>query len=53
MPDLLPPWVIKSTLVISTLALVDVFLYMVCVRVERRNRAHGLKSSASVPDVQS
>jgi hypothetical protein len=53
MQDLLQPWVIKSALVISALALIDVFLYMVCVRVERRNRVHGLKSSPSVPNVQS
>jgi len=53
MQDLLQPWVIKSTLVISALAVIDVFLYMVCVRVERRNQVHGLKSSSSVPDVQS
>lgn len=51
MLELLQPWVIKSTLVISALALIDVFLYMVCVRVERRK--HGLSSSPSVPNVQS
>ena len=38
MLELLQPWVIKSALIISALALVDVFLYMVCVRVERRER---------------
>jgi hypothetical protein len=38
MLDLLPPWAIKATIVISALALVDVLLYMACVRVERRKR---------------
>ena len=36
MLDLLPPWAIKAILVISGLVLLDVLLYMLCVRVERR-----------------
>jgi hypothetical protein len=37
MPDLLQPWVIKSILVISALAVFDVLLYMLCTRLERRS----------------
>ena len=40
MPDMLQPWVIKSTLVISALALINVGLYMARVRLERRQRSH-------------
>jgi hypothetical protein len=40
MLDMLQPWVIKSTLVISALALVNVALYMARVRLERRERSN-------------
>ena len=39
MLDLLQPWVIKSTLIISALVLVDVVLCMLCARLERRKEA--------------
>jgi len=39
MLDLLQPWVVKSLVVISALALLDVLLYMLCVRLERRQSA--------------
>ena len=38
--DMLQPWVVKSTLVISALALVNVALYLARVRLERRERSH-------------
>lgn len=36
MLDLLQPWVIKSTLVISALTLFNVVLYIACAWLERR-----------------
>ena len=38
MLDLLPPWVIRAAIVITGLALFDVLLYMLCARMERRNK---------------
>lgn len=46
MLDLLPPWVIKSTLVISALTLVNVVLYMLCARMERREYVQTDRSTA-------
>jgi hypothetical protein len=40
MLDLLPPWALKATVLISALVLLDVLLYMLCVRVERRSSDH-------------
>lgn len=37
MLDLLPPWAIKATILISALVVLDVLLYLLCVRVERRS----------------
>ena len=36
----LPPWVIKSALIISALVLIDAVLCIVCARMERRAGAH-------------
>ena len=37
MLDLLPPWAIKATILISALVVLDVLLYLLCVRAERRS----------------
>lgn len=47
MLDLLQPWVIKSTLIISALVIADVVLYMVCARLERRNGAADERTRAT------